>query len=111
MYIPIGISSPVGKKAPAHIPETQQPPCSTHPAPSGRFHSVPEVGPLGSLLSGREDPGPHVQLDHMVSQLPPLPFSKVRLFFFFYGGNDCFRGLTHLSSCPGLPAKGQCPLQ
>lgn len=33
MYIPIGISSPVGKQAPAHIPETQQPLCSTHPAP------------------------------------------------------------------------------
>lgn len=40
MYIPIGISSPVGKQAPAHIPETQQALCSTHPTPWWQILSV-----------------------------------------------------------------------
>lgn len=67
------------------------------------------VSGLSPLLSWREDPGPHFQLDHMVSlcSLPSFSLeSAFFFFFFFYGGNDCFGGLPisppALVSLPGV---------
>lgn len=66
MYIPIGISSPVGERTPASIPET---PRSLH-APLANS-TLPQQVSLGSqrtcldpLLGGREAPGP---LTHLVT--------------------------------------------
>lgn len=79
MYIPIGISSPVGSKhqltflrRAASILHW----CSSLVAGFIQCH----MSCLSPLLGWREDPGPLFHLDHMVSPVPPLSFSGHRLF-------------------------------
>ena len=80
MYIPIGISSPVGEQAAAHIPDKAQ-------LPDGRFHSSPTrpaqpfVGPEGRPWAPLPI-GSHGQsLSLSLSLSPPFPLSVEPAFF------------------------------
>lgn len=108
MYIPIRISSPVGERTTAHIPETL---CSLH-APLAnstvagftRSHWTR----CDPLLGGREAPGLLTPLVTWPLSGPSPSFSGVRLFLMV---TVIVSTVTHRPSCPGLSARGQCPLQ
>lgn len=89
MCIPVGISSPVGEQAPAHIPETRQPLCSTHPAFWWQVSPSPQSPASALCWAGGKTLGPSPSStptgshDHMVSLCSLPSFSLESAFFFF----------------------------
>lgn len=107
MYIPIGISSLVGERATAHIPETPRSLRALLVNSTVAGFTRP-IGPTAILcwVGGKPlDPHP---AGHMASRAPPLSFSGVRLFLLV---TVIVSPVTRRPSCPGLSARGQCPLQ